>query len=163
MSRILIRFVSVDCVTFAVFQSKCPFVDPSFPPAPKSLCYNKDLVPKKVLDQVVQWLRPGEIRTESGTERIPWTVYRTPLPSDISQGILGNCWLLSALAVVAENEDLVKHIVVTRDYCPEGLSVISVDTETTRSIAQAIQSLPQAEPTFIQRPLSSSGSVLIKF
>ena len=68
---------------------------------------------------VSQWLRPQQILAE-GEHRVRWSVFRTPLPSDISQGVLGNCWLLSALAVLAEREDLVKKILVTKEYCKEG-------------------------------------------
>ncbi|CAG0917812.1 unnamed protein product [Notodromas monacha] len=99
-------------------QYKCAFVDPSFPPAPKSLFYQGEA--SKKLNTVTQWLRPSEIRSESGFERLSWTVFRSPLPSDISQGILGNCWLLSALAVLAEKEDLIRHVLVTDEYCQEG-------------------------------------------
>lgn len=95
-----------------------PFVDDSFPPVPKSLFYSSS---EKKESRVTQWLRPHEIVADNDNRNIKWAVFRMPLPSDISQGVLGNCWLLSALAVLAEREDLVKKIMVTRDFCPEGV------------------------------------------
>lgn len=92
------------------------FVDDSFPPAAKSLYYNPN--GHTDANPVVQWRRPHEINCEGGN--FPWAVFRTPLPSDICQGVLGNCWLLSALAVLAEREDLVKEVLVTKDVCVQG-------------------------------------------
>jgi len=62
-----------------------PFVDDSFPPAPRSLYYNPKLSTSNG-DLVSQWLRPKTIVTEQGGESLSWAVFRTPLPSDISQG-----------------------------------------------------------------------------
>lgn len=57
-------------------------MDDSFPPAPKSLYYN----PAETKDNhVVQWLRPHQIVMEEDCS-LNWVVFRTPKPSDISQG-----------------------------------------------------------------------------
>jgi calpain-15 len=95
-------------------------VDDSFPPAAKSLYYNP--TGNTDANPVVQWRRPHEINCGEGGNSYspPWAVFRTPLPSDICQGVLGNCWLLSALAVLAEREDLVKEVLVTKEICPQG-------------------------------------------
>lgn len=93
------------------------FVDDSFPPAAKSLYYNP--ASNVEVNPVVQWRRPHEINCDGGSFP-PWAVFRTPLPSDICQGVLGNCWLLSALAVLAEREDLVREVLVTKEICPQG-------------------------------------------
>ncbi|XP_023168989.2 calpain-D isoform X2 [Drosophila hydei] len=95
------------------------FVDDSFPPAPKSLYYNPASSVTDGGNPVVQWRRPHEINCDGGAYP-PWAVFRTPLPSDICQGVLGNCWLLSALAVLAEREDLVKEVLVTKEICAQG-------------------------------------------
>lgn len=72
-------------------------------------------------NHVVQWRRPHQINVDSTVDsKLPWAVFRKPLPSDISQGVLGNCWLLSALAVLAESDELVKRVLVMRETCPEG-------------------------------------------
>lgn len=94
------------------------FVDDSFPPAAKSLYYNPSTTTISDSNPVVQWRRPHEINCDGGN--FPWAIFRTPLPSDICQGVLGNCWLLSALAVLAEREDLVKEVLVTKEVCPQG-------------------------------------------
>ena len=91
-------------------------MDDEFPPSKRSLFYNSQDSSNN--HQVTQWLRPNEIAENAS--KVPWAVFRTPLPSDISQGILGNCWLLSALAVLAEREDLVQRIMVTRSPCEQG-------------------------------------------
>ena len=62
------------------------FVDDSFPPAPKSLYYNPKVIASSGGDLVAHWIRPKDILTEHGSENSPWAVFRTPLPSDISQG-----------------------------------------------------------------------------
>ncbi|XP_037071120.1 calpain-D-like [Pollicipes pollicipes] len=93
-----------------------PFVDDSFPPAVRSLYYAGSEGGER---PDVQWLRPRQIRAESAASR--WTVFRRPQPSHIQQGILGNCWLLSALAVLAEREDLVQNVMVTKEFCEQGV------------------------------------------
>ena len=41
----------------------------------------------------IHWQRPHEIQPFDAAEKnIPITVFRTPLPTDIVQGVLGNCW-----------------------------------------------------------------------
>ncbi|KAI8440674.1 hypothetical protein MSG28_009032 [Choristoneura fumiferana] len=78
--------------------------DESFPAHPRSLYYNGS----GETGAAARWLRPHQIHVDA-SHRLPWRVYRDPRPSDISQG---NCWLLSALAVLAERSSLVRGVVV---------------------------------------------------
>ncbi|KAH3841104.1 hypothetical protein DPMN_114561 [Dreissena polymorpha] len=94
------------------------FVDDSFPPISKSL-FTSDS--SDLARLVVKWLRCNEIDSHKSEKKVPWVVYRTPMPDDISQGQLGNCWFLSALAVLAEQPEFIHKIIPTKEYCQEGI------------------------------------------
>ncbi|XP_030836660.1 calpain-15 [Strongylocentrotus purpuratus] len=94
------------------------FIDDSFPPTRDSLFFTSSSgkQPKDFL-----WLRPLAVQLKARDDSpLPWEVFRNPKPSDISQGLLGNCWFLSALSVLAERADLLKRIMITHEVNPEG-------------------------------------------
>ena len=94
------------------------FVDDSFPPCDKSLFID----PKKKKRNLgpIQWLSPEQIQTHPSEQHLKWSVYNKPKFNDIMQGILPNCWLLSSLAVIIEKPELLKRIIITKKYCPQG-------------------------------------------
>ena len=98
-------------------EYKQPFIDDSFPHSNRSIGDFRSL-DKASIDIV--WLRPAEIYTKDG--RIcPWKVLNNPKPTDIEQGLLGNCWLLSALAVIAERPEILERILLTKSYSVHGV------------------------------------------
>ena len=112
------------------------FVDPDFPPAPRSLYANGRAWAdggsreRGSLGEL-SWRRPHELVVSDGDALIEgmrevfgglvggrsqrgsgWRIFAEgTAPSDIQQGALGNCWLLSALALLSERPELL-HVVM---------------------------------------------------
>jgi len=104
-------------------EQNIKFVDDSFPPCNKSLFIDPNKRPESIVQLrggAIKWLSPEYIRTHSDEHSLKWTVYNDPKFSDIKQGLLGNCWLLSGLAVLIEQPEMLRKIIITQDYCPQG-------------------------------------------
>ena len=80
-----------------------------FDPGQRSSARNLDLTK-------IHWKRPHQIQRDN----TPWSIFRSPMPSDIQQGVLGDCWLVSALSLIACDPLLLHKIFITPDLQPTG-------------------------------------------
>lgn len=104
-------------ITYFCRENGTMFIDEQFPPSTKSLYFRP-----RATSENPKWLRCHDLRPDESTQdKDDWVVYRqNPLADDIGQGRLGNCWFLSALAVLAERKELLEKIILTRQFCKEG-------------------------------------------
>ncbi len=59
--------------------------------------------------RAIQWLHPEQIKVRNEDQSFKWTVYlKNPTFHDIKQGHLGNCWFLSALAVILDRPEIIQ-------------------------------------------------------
>uniref|UniRef100_A0A914HVM4 Calpain-D n=1 Tax=Globodera rostochiensis TaxID=31243 RepID=A0A914HVM4_GLORO len=93
------------------------FVDDSFPHSNRSIGTLSQLERR---DLSIVWLRPEQIVTRDN-RLSRWSVFNDPQPTDIEQGLLGNCWLLSALAVISERPDILEKLFITKEYTHHGV------------------------------------------
>ncbi|KAI6209373.1 Calpain-5 [Aphelenchoides besseyi] len=75
------------------------FVDPEFPPTNVSLFLDTD----RSADIV--WKRPSDLVDD------PQLFVEGASPNDVTQGILGNCWFVSACSALTHNEELLKKVI----------------------------------------------------
>ena len=94
------------------------WTDPDFPPEMKSLFDPRidEDDPQKY--QALSWKRASEIYKplyvfEDGVE-----------PNDINQGMLGNCYFLAVLSSLAEFEDRVKAMFITKEVNAAGIYMV---------------------------------------
>ncbi|VDM72488.1 unnamed protein product, partial [Strongylus vulgaris] len=98
-------------------QHRTTFVDDIFPHTDESIGdLHAELGPVVgIIPRSFVWLRPEQMFTKD-RQAWPWTVFRDPCSSDVEQGVLGNCGLLSAMALIAERPDVLEHILLTKEY-----------------------------------------------
>ena len=114
-------------IVFYCQKNKHKFIDDGFPPCDKSL-FSDEKTKEKILGRkirAIQWLHPEQIRVRNEDTSFKWTVYlKNPTFHDIKQGHLGNCWFLSALAVILDRPEIIQKILVTKEFCPEGCYLV---------------------------------------
>ncbi|KAL9386177.1 hypothetical protein Peur_019301 [Populus x canadensis] len=118
------RMLSVE---LAVKEALCArgeanFTDQEFPPNDQSL-YMDPANPPSKLQVVSEWMRPVEIVKESHLDSHPCLFSGAANPSDVCQGRLGDCWFLSAVAVLTE-VSRISEVIITPEYNEEGIYTV---------------------------------------
>lgn len=98
------------------------FTDHEFPPNDQSLFIDPGNPPSK-LQVVSQWMRPADIVKEGRIDSQPCLFSGAANPSDVCQGRLGDCWFLSAVAVLTEVSQI-SDVIITPDYNEEGIYTV---------------------------------------
>ncbi|GBG77348.1 hypothetical protein CBR_g23680 [Chara braunii] len=93
------------------------FTDEQFPPCPKSLFINSSRPLQKLL-AVNDWDRAENVFKKANKK--PRLFSGPTKPQDVRQGALGDCWFLSAVAVLTEEREI-KDVVITPEYNEEGI------------------------------------------
>ena len=83
--------------------------DPEFQPDDSSL-YIDPLQPPEYSQEepIVEWKRPHEIYQQDEPKMIVDGIE----PSDVKQGILGDCWLLGSIMLLAQQPQLLQNLIV---------------------------------------------------
>eukprot|EP01018_Ginkgo_biloba_P017061 Gb_09128 [translate_table: standard] len=98
------------------------FTDQEFPPSNQSLFVDPEN-PTAKLQVVSEWMRPNELVKENCRDLYPCLFAGAANPSDVCQGRLGDCWFLSAVAVLTE-VSRISEVIITPQYNEEGVYTV---------------------------------------
>ncbi|TYH81164.1 hypothetical protein ES332_D03G180400v1 [Gossypium tomentosum] len=109
------------------------FTDNEFPPNDQSLFIDPRNPPSK-LQVVSEWMRPAEI-VKGHLDSRPCLFSGAANPSDVCQGRLGDCWFLSAVAVLTEVSQI-SEVIITPEYNEEGIYTVRfcIQTQTVKEL-----------------------------
>ncbi|KAG6548076.1 hypothetical protein Mapa_010510 [Marchantia paleacea] len=98
------------------------FTDQEFPPTNHSLHVDPDH-PMPKLQVVREWLRPGAAVRNASPISPPCLFSGPANASDVCQGRLGDCWFLSAVAVLTEASKIAE-VIITPEFNEEGIYTV---------------------------------------
>ncbi|XP_008787933.1 calpain-type cysteine protease ADL1-like [Phoenix dactylifera] len=98
------------------------FTDQEFPPNDRSLYMDPNNPPPK-LQVVSEWMRPTDVVKKSCIGSRPCLFSGSVNSSDVCQGRLGDCWFLSAVAVLTEMSRI-SEVIITTEYNEEGIYTV---------------------------------------
>ncbi|BFI07497.1 calpain-type cysteine protease DEK1 [Marchantia polymorpha subsp. ruderalis] len=98
------------------------FTDQEFPPTNQSLYVDPEH-PLPKFQAVTEWLRTGAALKDSSPVSQPCLFAGPPNSSDVCQGRLGDCWFLSAVAVLTETSKI-SDVIVTPEFNEEGIYTV---------------------------------------
>lgn len=135
-------------------SNKLQFVDHEFLPNNKSISDNL----KEVLNRyecIVHWRRAKFILLNAeectNLRSVPFIFFKGVLPQDVKQGKLSDSWLLSGISIIAENEKLIKRIVLTKEANEYGvykIKLCKMGSWRTVIIDDFFPCFPLSEPIF---------------
>ncbi|XVF69785.1 hypothetical protein PTKIN_Ptkin11bG0109600 [Pterospermum kingtungense] len=117
------RMLSVELAVKEALSARAEkhFTDNEFPPNDQSLYIDPRNPPSK-LQVVSEWMRPAEI-VERHLDSRPCLFSGAANSSDVCQGRLGDCWFLSAVAVLTE-VSRISEVIITPEYNEEGIYTV---------------------------------------
>mmetsp|Transcript_40164 Transcript_40164/g.95416 ORF Transcript_40164/g.95416 Transcript_40164/m.95416 type:complete len:189 (-) Transcript_40164:1451-2017(-) len=109
----------------SILDTEEPFVDIDFPPNDLSLGRDWESLRSPEFWSTFEWRRSTEIYGAVGPfeDRVR--------PDDIAQGALGDCYLLGAASMLAEDPERVKRLFLVRDYNKAGIYAVRLFWEGT--------------------------------
>lgn len=116
------------CLAFLARAGRAPFcrgcwrefTDPDFPPDDRAIGHVKGDTASGVTNSGgVAWAKASAIAAEQGGR--PAHLFEGSIePADVLQGALGDCWLMAALACVAERPEILEQAIVSKHVDPRG-------------------------------------------
>ena len=120
-----LRTATHDEIKAHIRQTGTNFIDVEFPPVDSSV---QDPRQGHSFDRLLHWRRPREFMLPDPRKGLfePQIFEKDIHPSDILQGYLGDCWLLCAIACLAEMPALVERLFMVKECNEEGLYRVKV-------------------------------------